>query len=388
MDSTRHPTVPFRAVEQGASRPGSARIRLGAAVAAAALLASAISASVPLSAAAAAGDFTVAPISLDFGSVYVGATASLPVTITNVSSVSQTPNYAGGAPNDPTNFGGSQNCAGVTLAPGGSCAFTYDFTPTTVGSLSSSTTIGIDSENFQITMSGTGQSPFTVAPISLDFGSVYVGATASLPVTITNVSSVSQTPNYAGGAPNDPTNFGGSQNCAGVTLAPGGSCAFTYDFTPTTVGSLSSSTTIGIDSENFQITMSGTGVEPTADLSVSIAASPNPVKSRGTLSYSITVRNSGGSDALHVLVNDVPSPQSTFLSGTPSQGSCVTPSVGASGTMSCSLGTIASGASSTINFKVTVLAKKATITNSVMVSTTTFDSNSANNAASITTRVK
>ena len=388
MDSTRHPTVPFRAVEQGASRPGSARIRLGAAVAAAALLASAISASVPLSAAAAAGDFTVAPISLDFGSVYVGATASLPVTITNVSSVSQTPNYAGGAPNDPTNFGGSQNCAGVTLAPGGSCAFTYDFTPTTVGSLSSSTTIGIDSENFQITMSGTGQSPFTVAPISLDFGSVYVGATASLPVTITNVSSVSQTPNYAGGAPNDPTNFGGSQNCAGVTLAPGGSCAFTYDFTPTTVGSLSSSTTIGIDSENFQITMSGTGVEPTADLSVSIAASPNPVKSRGTLSYSITVRNSGGSDALHVLVNDVLSPQSTFLSGTPSQGSCVTPSVGASGTMSCSLGTIASGASSTINFKVTVLAKKATITNSVMVSTTTFDSNSANNAASITTRVK
>jgi uncharacterized repeat protein (TIGR01451 family) len=285
MDSTRHPTVPVRAVEQGAARPGFVRTRLGAALAAAALLASAFSAGVPLSVAAATGDFTV-------------------------------------------------------------------------------------------------------APTSLDFGSVYVGATASLPVTITNVSSVSQTPNYAGGAPNDPTNFGGSQNCAGVTLAPGGSCAFTYDFTPTTVGPLSSSTTIGIDSQNFQITMSGTGVEPTADLSVSIAASPNPVKSRGTLSYLITVRNAGGSDALHVLVNDVLSPQSTFLSATPSQGSCVTPTVGASGTMSCTLGTIASGASSTINFKVTVLAKKATITNSVTVSTTTFDSNSANNAASITTRVK
>jgi len=100
------------------------------------------------------------------------------------------------------------------------------------------------------------------------------------------------------------------------------------------------------------------------------------------------VRNAGGSNALHVLLNDLLSPQSTFLSATTSQGSCVTPAIGASGTMSCSLGTIASGASSTINFKVNVLAKKGTITNSVTVSTTTVDTNSANNAASITTRVK
>ncbi len=386
MGATRH----SRTFEESnrAARRGSARVRIGAAFAAAALLASAISAGVPLTVAAAAGDFTVSPTTLDFGSVYVGATASLPITITNVSSTTQTPNFSGGAPNDPDNFGGSQNCAGVPLAPNGSCTFTYEFTPATVGPHSSSTTIGIDSENFSITMSGTGLSPFTVVPTTLNFGSVFVGATATLPITITNVSGVSLTPNYSGGAPNDPDNFGGSQNCAGVTLAAGGSCTFTYDFTPTTVGPLSSSTTIGIDDENFPITMSGIGVEPTADLAASIAASPNPVKARGTLSYSITVRNAGGSNALHVLLNDLLSPQSTFLSATTSQGSCVTPTVGASGTMSCNLGTIASGGSSTINFKVTVLAKKGTITNSVTVSTTTVDTNSANNAASITTRVK
>ena len=67
---------------------------------------------------AASGDFTVSPTTLSFPATYVGSTSSLTVTITNGSSTTQTPNFAGGAPNDPTNFGGSQNCAGVALDPG------------------------------------------------------------------------------------------------------------------------------------------------------------------------------------------------------------------------------------------------------------------------------
>ncbi len=69
--------------------------------------------------AASAAGFTVSPTTLAFGSVPTGATGTIAVTITNTSGVSQTPNFAGGAPNDPTNFGGSQNCAGVALAAGG-----------------------------------------------------------------------------------------------------------------------------------------------------------------------------------------------------------------------------------------------------------------------------
>jgi len=106
--------------------------------------------------AASAAGFTVTPTNLAFGSVALGATGTIDVKITNTSGVSQTPNFAGGAPNDPTNFGGSQNCAGVPLPAGGSCKFTYTFTPTTLGAHSSSTTIGINSDNFSITMSGTG----------------------------------------------------------------------------------------------------------------------------------------------------------------------------------------------------------------------------------------
>src|SRR6185503_7190541 len=74
---------------------------------------------------AASGDFTVSPTTLSFPATYVGSTSSLTVTITNGSSTTQTPNFSGGAPNDPANFGGSQNCAGVPLDPGATCQFTY-----------------------------------------------------------------------------------------------------------------------------------------------------------------------------------------------------------------------------------------------------------------------
>ena len=151
-------------------RPRGPRTRVGAfVVACAACL-------IPF--AASAADFTVSPTNLVFGGVPLGATATVAVTITNTSGVSQTPNFSGGAPFDPVNFGGFQNCAGVPLAPGGSCQFTYQFHPTTLGAISSGTTVGINSENFSITMAGTGISAFSVAPTNLAFGSVLVGIAA------------------------------------------------------------------------------------------------------------------------------------------------------------------------------------------------------------------
>ena len=203
----------------------------------------------------------MSPTSLSFPDTYVGSTASMAVTITNGSATTQTPNFAGGAPNDPSNFGGSQNCAGVALDPGATCQFTYTFEPSSPGDHTSATTIGIDGDNFSISMSGHGVFPFTVAPTDVAFPDTAVGDTSSVPVVITNISSTSLTPNYAGGAPNDPTNFGGSQNCAGVALSGGQSCQFTYTFTPTAPGPWTSSTTIDVDSESFAISLHGTGTD-------------------------------------------------------------------------------------------------------------------------------
>ena len=243
---------------------------------------------------AASGDFTVSPTTLSFPATYVGSTSSLTVTITNGSSTTQTPNFAGGAPNDPTNFGGSQNCAGVALDPGATCQFTYTFEPATPGDHTSSTTIGIDGDNFSITMSGHAEFPLTVAPTDVSFPDTAVGDTSSMAVVVTNVSPTALTPNYAGGAPTDPTNFGGSQNCAGVSLAGGQSCQFTYTFTPSAPGPWSTSTTIDVDGQDFAISLHGTGVDESNTTTTASTTSTTTDHGRGSTNPPSSNQPSGG----------------------------------------------------------------------------------------------
>jgi hypothetical protein len=47
-----------------------------------------------------------------------------------------------------------------------------------------------------------------------------------------------------------------------VPLAPGESCQFTYTFTPSATGVFTTSTTIDVDGEDFPITLTGVGVDP------------------------------------------------------------------------------------------------------------------------------
>jgi hypothetical protein len=238
---------------------------------------------------AASGDFTVSPTSLSFPATYVGATSSIPVTVKNVGASTLMPNFAGGAPIDGTNFGGSQNCAGKTFAPGDSCTFTYEFHPASTGSWSSSTTIGIDGDNFALSMSGNALFPFDVAPTTLPFPDTPVGSTSTIGVVVTNISPASQSPNFAGGAPIDGTNFGGSQNCAGKTFAGGDTCTFTYEFHPQSEGDWSSSTTIGVDGENFAISMTGStgsGTTTTTSSTTSTTSTTSPTTTSPTTTTS------------------------------------------------------------------------------------------------------
>ena len=206
-------------------------------------------------------NFTIAPTTLNFGNVAVGATSDLVVTVTNVSGASQTlSSLAGGAPADGVNFGAVQNCAGITLAAGASCVFTYTFHPTSTGTKTTTTSFSVNGQSSgTINLNGVGIPAFTAAPTSLDFGVVTVGGTSSgIDVVVTNVSGASQVlSSVAGGAPADAANFGAVQNCAGITLAAGASCAFTYVFHPTTAGLLTSSTSFSINGQAFSISLRG-----------------------------------------------------------------------------------------------------------------------------------
>lgn len=109
-----------------------------------------------------------------------------------------------------------------------------------------------------------------------------------------------------------------------------------------------------------------------ADVSVTNVATSSAYP--GNLSYTVTVTNNGPSSATGVTLTDTRS-AGTYVSATPSQGSCT-----GTTTVTCSLGTIASGASATMTLVVTPTGAGG-YTNNASLSYTSTDLNTANNSA-------
>src|SRR6266542_4935054 len=92
----------------------------------------------------------------------------------------------------------------------------------------------------------------------------------------------------------------------------------------------------------------------TADLAITKTASPSAGTANGSqLTYTLTVTNGGPDTATDVSVNDPLPAGTTFVSVTPSQGSCSAPAPGNNGTVNCSLGLVAAPGSATITLVVT-----------------------------------
>lgn len=90
-----------------------------------------------------------------------------------------------------------------------------------------------------------------------------------------------------------------------------------------------------------------------------------------------------------MVVTDTLPAQSRFVSATPSQGgTCDTPTPGATGTLICRLGSLASSAQSANRIVVKVAGKKTSVVNQASVTSTTSDPVLANNSATIATPVK
>lgn len=158
-----------------------------------------------------------------------------------------------------------------------------------------------------------------------------------------------------------------------------------------------SSVTADADVTNNRVQVSSQ-VDPRADVSVTKTDSPDPVAAGQNLTYVITARSNGPSQALNVTIDDVLPLNVLFVSATPSTGTCaVTPtanSVTGAGNrnVTCNLGTIANGAQQTVTIVVrpATATRGTTLTNDVTVSTTTIEPPSpgtSNNTATAATAV-
>ncbi|HEY5985010.1 MAG TPA: choice-of-anchor D domain-containing protein, partial [Streptosporangiaceae bacterium] len=334
-------------------------------------------------------DLSVSPGSLDFGQQAVGTTsATMAVTVASTGTTDLTVTGATASGDFAADDSG---CTAKPVPPAQACVIYVTFSPTATGSRTGTLTIKSNalSSPATVSLAGTGVAPLiSVTPSSLQFGAVLV-TTTSAPQTVTVANAGSSPLTVTSAVTSGPFAVSGDFCTSAGSIAPGGACQIAVVFVPASSGPASGTLTISSDGGTATVALSGSG-SPLADLSVSIGASPNPVKRNGTLTYAITVQNAGPTAAPGVLVSDTLPSSVQFQSlSAPSGSSCVTPAVGATGTVKCNLGTLSAGATAQLTIAVQVVAPKAAmITDTVKVTSSATDPDLQDNQATVATTVK
>ncbi len=165
-------------------------------------------------------------------------------------------------------FSVSTGCNNKTLAANASCTFTATFSPASAGPKSG--TISIPNNTLttgSISLTGlAGSSGVTLTPSSHTFGQQRVGTTSTAQTfRVTNSTGTSLTLSTITTTPG----FAVSSNCNGRVLPALAFCEFTATFTPTSAGATTGTISVASNASGAPhiIALTGTGVEPTLNLS-------------------------------------------------------------------------------------------------------------------------
>ena len=144
------------------------------------------------------------------------------------------------------------------------------------------------------------------------------------------------------------------------TLANGDQAVVTIVVTPNSTGNITNTASVtgdALDPNSADNSASETTtVTRAADLSLTLSDSPDPTLVESDLTYTLTVTNSGPSDATDVTLTDTLPDGVRLDSSTPSQGTC-----SGTSTVTCALGAIAVGDSATVTNVVTPNDYQATL---------------------------
>jgi len=276
---------------------------------------------ISLSGTGAGGALSASPSSANFGSLPVGASASIGVTVSNLgtAAVSITASSITG-----TGFSMSK-LSPQTLNPNQATSFTVTFAPTNAIAVTGSVSITSNAPGSPITiaLAGTGTQPQIAAnPTSVSFGTVTDGTSNSQTITLENQGNATLTFSQIAVAGTGFTETGLSTS---TTIAAGGSTTFNAVFTPsspTTVPGSITLTTNGTPSP-FVINLSGTG----AAASLSLGASPSTlsfgnVNDGSNYSLATSITNNGNSN---ITVSGVAVIGAGFSASGISSGTMLTP---------------------------------------------------------------
>lgn len=188
-----------------------------------------------------------------FGNVASGVTKDMASTLTNTGSVPLTVTSPSGGSVQGAGFAHLANNCPATLAVGASCAINIRYTAAGTAAASGSLAVATGAGNLVANLTGQSQQARVTAPAPVDFGKVFIGETATRDVTITNTGNVATSVF----AITTTDRFELAGNGCG-TLAPGASCTFSLQFSPTEVGSFSAN--VSVQGSGFSLTFQVTAV--------------------------------------------------------------------------------------------------------------------------------
>jgi uncharacterized repeat protein (TIGR01451 family) len=312
-----------------------------------------------------------------------------------------------------TQAAGVVTCNLGALISGGSATVTIIVTPTTAGtSLNTASVSATEPDptpaNNTATASTTVNPSADLAVTKTDLPDpVNVNANLTYTITVTNngpsaaasaslsdaltagVNFVSLTSAAGWTCTTPAVGANGTVSCTNPSVGSGVSGVFTLIVTPTAAAAASISNTATVSATTSDPNAANnsasaqTTVRPLADLSITKTDTPDPVAAGSNITYTITVTNNGPSTATSVSVTDAVPANVLFNSATGSGGATCAQ---AAGTITCTLASLASGASASATVVMQTIAL-GTVTNTVNVTSSTTDPNAANNSATATTTV-
>jgi uncharacterized repeat protein (TIGR01451 family) len=288
------------------------------------------------------------------------------------------------------------NCSLGNLLPNASVHFSFDVTvPANATSQSNTATVSTDSVD--PSLNNNTSTATTAVTQSADLSVVKTG-----PATVVASTNLTYTVTVANAGPSDASNVVltetlpagttlvssscGSTTCMIGTLAAGASAQFTFVVTvdanatgPLTNTATVTSSTTDPDPGNNTSSVQTVVTPAPADVSIAKSADTPTATPGSNATYTIVVTNNGPGAAANVVVTD-DLPDGTTL---------VSSSAGCTGTdpVTCTVGTLAAGASATITLVVTLPPTPGTVVNTAQVSTSSTDPNPANNTSSVQTTV-
>lgn len=317
--------------------------------------------------------------------------------------------------------GGTMTCTAATFAAGAGATFTltghipagtpsstsFNNTATVTSSNdpnsendSSSSLLIVSSADVAVTKSGPPGTVIAGTNISYTITVSNGGPDTALDVTLDdplppNTTFVSLTqdngPIAACVQPSVDTN--GTVSCNFAALANGVSAQFTLVIEIGDAFSISNTATVTTTSAdgnqgNNSATVTNP-VDPRADVNV-VKSGPATILAGADITYTVTVRNDGPSEANDVGLSDQMPPNTTFVSATQTSGAtvnCSKPPVGTNGTFNCFIGAFAPGevATFTLVFHVSPSAPNGSnVSNDASTGTTSGDPNLGNNFSNST----